>query len=134
MVAFQNSFITINYTPDTDILSVEWPDFEAETVLEVRNSINKIVDLLKNYDSKNLLIDVSKARISIPYADYNFIIKEFALNLLTTRVVKYARIMSSDPEREENVKSVRLENLYDFQYRDFKTTAEAISWLTGEIV
>ena len=134
MIAFQNSFISINFTPDTDILSVEWPDFEAETVLEVQNSINKIVDLLKSYDAKNLLIDVSKARISIPYADYNVIIKEFALNLRTTRVVKYARIMSSDPEREENVKSVRLEKLYDFQYRDFKTTDEAISWLTGEIV
>jgi uncharacterized protein YqgV (UPF0045/DUF77 family) len=132
MIVFQNSLIILNYTPDTDILSVDWPDFEPYEMVELKESLNKIIEILKSYDVKNLLIDASKARINMNDKEYFAVISEFAAKLRDTRMQRVARVMSSDPERERNVNIVRQENVLSYYFQDFKSRADALRWLSSQ--
>jgi DNA primase large subunit len=128
MIVYQNHLITLTYTPESDTLMIDWPDVESYTFPEVRESFQKIVEVLKNYDVKNLLLDASTGFIRLKYSEFLTLIREFATNLLQTRLQKFARVLPKDPEREESVKTIQKELANSYQYRDFKSKAAALRW------
>lgn len=130
MIAYKNSLITISFEPETDILFLDWTNFDKYTILEVEHSIHKLVEIINNYDVKNVLVDASKANIDITIEEYTGIINELVLELGQTRVEKLARIMTLDPIREEVYYKMRQAVNFPFEFEDFKTKDKALAWLT----
>jgi hypothetical protein len=132
MIIFQNSLITLDYLPDYDILSFDWPDIEPFEKEQFLYSMDKLIEMLKNYDVKNLLLDVSKSTVKIPYGEYQELLRDLAVKTGSTRVQRVARVTTVDPERETNVNLVREESNVHYQYQDFKTKEEALRWLISQ--
>ena len=65
MVLFDNSLIRLDYNPATDILEVEYPDLYDYLLSEIRRSIDTLLDTVKNYDVKRLLLDSTRTIISV---------------------------------------------------------------------
>ncbi|MFC5270360.1 hypothetical protein ACFPIB_07060 [Adhaeribacter terreus] len=132
MIVYQNSLITIAYMADTDILSVDLASFEPYAALEIKEAIQIVVETLSNYKNKYLLLDASKISTTMPDADYREVINHFVSVIGQTNLQKVARIITSDPLREEVVYTMR-ENLFlPFQLHDFVSKDEAMHWLTFE--
>ncbi|WP_026464023.1 hypothetical protein [Adhaeribacter aquaticus] len=136
MVLYQNNFIVLNYEPTTDILTVDWPQIESYLLHEVERSLQTLVDYVRNYDVKRLLIDAGKATSSpelVDSSEYKRIIMEFAINLNKTRLQKSARVVALDKNRETKTQKVAAEIVqqtgFAIQSKNFDTRAEAMAWL-----
>src|SRR5687768_3138784 len=101
MVLHQSSLITLDYDPATDILSLDWPDVKDFLVPEVERELKVLIDTIKHYDVKKLLIDTSKADVEVNGAEYQVFLTNFANTLKDTRLQKIARVGTSNPEREK---------------------------------
>lgn len=132
MILYQNSLMKMDYSPQTDILSVDWPSSDPYTLPEVKQTLNRLVEAIRNYDVKNLLLDSSKTKIGVSEAEYQFVIAQFQADLIKTRLQKIARIISVDVEREKRVEKMREENQSGIQLESFTSNAEALAWLTGK--
>jgi hypothetical protein len=131
MIVYQNSLITLNYTPETDVLLVEWPSFEPYAILEVMQTLQKLIEVINNYNVRNLLIDASKANINMTGEDYSAIFVELITDLENTHIQKLARVMTPDPLREEKVYTMRQQRIIPYDFRDFRTKEEALNWLVN---
>ncbi|GAA4310342.1 hypothetical protein [Nibribacter koreensis] len=137
MILFQNRLISLDYDPSTDVLSVDWPSVSAYDLLEVEQSLNTLVEYIRNYDVKRLLIDSTKAAISpeLDMVKYQAIVTEFAYRLIKTRLRKSARIMHADLVREtisrEIGEQVSKKANLTVENRNFANRAEALAWLTA---
>ena len=131
MVLHQSSLITLDYDPATDILSLDWPDVKDFLVPEVERELKVLIDTIKHYDVKKLLIDTSKARVEVNDTEYQAFISTFAEALKDTRLQKFARVGTSDPEREKLSDRARESsriNLF-MEFHSFNTRTEALAWL-----
>ena len=134
MILYQNGIIKLEYEPSVDVLSVEWPDFQELVMPEIKFSIKTLCESIRNYDVKNLLIDVSKSTINLAAAEYKLLMVQFVHDLMTTtRLQKMARIMTSDTEREKNINEIKDETDFSFQYKLFTNREDALSWLTQNV-
>ncbi|TXK26551.1 hypothetical protein FVR03_21760 [Pontibacter qinzhouensis] len=127
----QNNLIKLEYNPVTDILNVEWPNISADLLTEVKHTLKAIVDAIKHYDVKKLLINSQQTIIGISQSEYENILKSFSQDLNATRLQMVARIESKHLKRELLVKevSLQLKNTSNFEFQNFTTMTDAISWL-----
>ncbi|MBA9075437.1 MULTISPECIES: hypothetical protein [Rufibacter] len=132
MILYQSGFLTLDYDPATDILFVEWPDVHEFLVPEINQTLQILVDHLKSYDIKRLLVDASQAALEIPPQEYKEVLKEFGLNLMTTRLEKLARIITPNPAREHNVEEAKQEVGLTLRLQTFPDKQEALLWLEEE--
>lgn len=65
MVLFDNSLIKLDYDPATDILAVEYPDLHDFLLSEIKRSIDTLVDTVKHYDVKRLLLDSTRTVVAV---------------------------------------------------------------------
>ncbi|KAA3439450.1 hypothetical protein [Rufibacter hautae] len=133
MIIYQSGLITLDYDPATDILFINWPDVQDFLVPEIRQALLILVDHIKSYDIKNLLIDSSRASLDIPGTEYKEVIKEFGHNLMQTRLEKMARILTPNSTRENKVEEARQELRFPIPLRTFTDSKEAYSWLKGTL-
>jgi hypothetical protein len=129
MILYQSGLIKLDYDPAVDILFVEWPDFQVYTLSDVRMAINTLVETVRIYDIKKLLVDSSRTVIEVNEEEYRAVMADFARALMTTRLQKMARIMTSDPERESRVNAVKEEVKLSVAFQNFTDRAVAIEWL-----
>jgi hypothetical protein len=131
MLLYTSSLFTLNYDPTTDILSADWPDVKDFLVPEVNREIIVLIDNIKHYDVKKLLIDTSKAKIEVSSAEYQDFIAAFAVALKSTRLQKFARIGTNNPEREKITEQAKNSSGISevMEFRSFATKAEALDWL-----
>ncbi len=126
-----NNLIKLEYNPVTDILLVEWPDIFDYASAEMKQTLQAIVDTIKHYDVKKLLIDSRKSIIGISQAEYEALLKEFNKDLTNTRLQKIARLESENLTREAQVKELlpklKQKTLVDFG--TFASITEATNWL-----
>lgn len=137
MILFKNRLIILDYSPSMDVLSVEWPSVSAYDLPEVEQSLNTLVEHIRNYDVKRLLIDSTKAAIApeLDMVEYQAVVTEFAHKLIKTRLQKSARVMHTDLEREKISREIGEEvskkaNL-KLENRNFSNRVEALAWLTA---
>lgn len=57
--------ITLDYDPPTDILETSMPDIKEFALSEVSFCLGLIVESIRNYDIKHLLLDSSKSVIEV---------------------------------------------------------------------
>jgi hypothetical protein len=133
MILLQNSLIKLDYNPATDIMEVDYPDLQGFLLSEVKYSIGLMVDMIRNYDVKKMLIDVSKTIIDIEDEQSRQLSVYLAAELVRTRLQKMARIQPYDANKEvkaqENIKLIQGQGLIRYQVRSFTERQEALKWL-----
>ena len=110
MIILQNSFIKLGYDPLTAILSVDMPTVDTVNMPEVKPTLESIVEHVRDYDVKRLLVDARKTKVEVGEETYAFMVAEFSCELVATHLQKLARIVTSSPERENVVRKVYGEN------------------------
>ena len=129
MILFQNSLIKLIYNPATDILSVDMPSVNYDIATEYSRSLDIIVENVKNYDVKKLLIDASKSEIEIDLDKFADLITKFSLDLKASRLEKVSRVVSADQERENIVQQIIEEVQPVPLYNSFTDYKVAMGWL-----
>ena len=135
MILYQNALIVLDYNPSTDILSVEWLNIQPYNLPEIRHTLEMLVESIRNYDVKKLLIDGSKTTVSpeLDEAEYRNIVFKFVSDISKTRLQKSARITTPDQVREAKSKQLSAEAIKNthltIQSQDFATKSEALEWL-----
>ena len=131
MLLYQSSLFILDYDPATDILSLDWPDVKEFLVPAASQEVSVLIDSIKHYDVKKLLIDTSKAKVDVASSEYQKFISEFAQDLKSTRLQKFARVATTDPEREKMAEIARqTTNINEtIEFRNFASKDEARAWL-----
>jgi len=131
MVVYENSLITLTFAPETDTLLADWTNLELYSSLEVKQTVQKLIECLNNYNVKNLLINARKGNVGMNDDEYRAIVTGFLNELAKTNIKKLGRVMTSDPLREEKIYTLRQTEVFPFEFEDFRTREEALSWLTN---
>jgi len=128
-----NGIIKLDYNPTTDILVTSMPDVRQFGLSEVSFCLGLIVDSIKNYDIKYLLLDSSKSVVEVENEAYKAVTSKFVMDLMSTRLKKIARLGTTDPVREGKSTKVASElreqvNL-PVEFQNFNSQTEAMDWL-----
>ena len=130
MVVYENNSITITYAPETDSILVAWPGTEPYTLPEIKESLHKLLEIITNYNAKNLVIDAMNAKVNVDYQEYLQVVKNTMYELNKTHLQKVARVLSADPEREAIQDAANQNFRFNFQFQNFKSRAEAVKWIS----
>ena len=135
MILEQTSVITLDYNPATDILQVDYPDVVAFQLPEIERSLKLLVNAIRNYDVKKLLLDASKTTIEVSPEENTAVTLQLAADLVNTRLQKVARIQPADNQREtmaqNNINQVKLSGLLPYQLQTFTNKSDAMAWLVN---
>ncbi|NEM97646.1 hypothetical protein [Pontibacter burrus] len=134
MLLHKDGLIELNYEVANDILSMDWPDLTGFTMPEISYSIRKLIDTLRHYDIKYLLVNSQQSNVSeLTRAEYQRVLMEFVQQLMNTRLQKLARISTFDISREnvvDGIAEVALIQLgIQFEFRNFQYMEAALDWL-----
>ncbi|MFD3001963.1 hypothetical protein ACFS7Z_16440 [Pontibacter toksunensis] len=135
MILHQSSLITLDYNPATDILVVEYPDVHDFLLPHIRQSLAIMVEAIRNYDVKKLLLDASRTIIDVSEEENRQLTLQLAADLMHTRLQKVARIQPLNYVREtraqENINRIRQEGMLPYQLETFTSKAAAMDWLAS---
>lgn len=133
MVLFENSILRLDYDPASDILDVEYPDLHDFMLFEIKRTIDTLVDTVKHYDVKRLLLDSTRTVSSVSEEESREIAMYLAAGLATTRVQKVARVQSPsaavETRAQNNVQHIIKMQPFPFQLQNFTGKADAVAWL-----
>lgn len=133
MVLFESSIVKLEYDPATDIIEVAYPDLHTYLLPEIKYTIDVMVDIIKSYDIKKLMLDSSRTAIAVSDEESREVATYLAKGIATTRVQKVARLQSPTQEVEtvaqNNIKSLEQTQLLPFQLQNFSDRTDAITWL-----
>jgi hypothetical protein len=123
----------MDYNPATDILSVDYPDLENLLLPTIKHSLLALVEAIKSYDVKKLLLDASRTVVSVSEEENREVTIKLASELAKTRLEKVARVQPVDPMHETraqaNINRIKQAGLLPYQLQTFSTREEAIKWL-----
>ncbi len=131
MILYQNALIKLDYNPATDILFVDMPSINYGIVPEFRRALDIILENVRAYDVKKLLVDARKSVIDMEQEDYSALVARFAGDLKATRLVRGARVISPNTDREKIVKEVVSSTEPGFLFKTFTDAIEAEKWLNS---
>jgi hypothetical protein len=135
MILFENSIVKLDYDPATDIVDVAYPDLHGYLLPEIKHTITTMVDHIKNYDIKRLLLDSTKTLVSVSEEESREIATFLAAGIMRTRVEKVARVQSPSEDVEQraqsNIRHLKQAQQLPFELRNFTSKAEAVAWLKG---
>ena len=133
MILYKNSVIKLDYNPATDIVHVQYPDLYDYLLPEIIHSINILIDTVRNYDIKYLLLDGRQTVSATKTEEGREIALHLAASLAKTRLTKLARLQSYSPEVEDrakaNVKAIHSTMALPYELKDFTDEGEALAWL-----
>ncbi|PVY43143.1 hypothetical protein [Pontibacter virosus] len=133
MILFENSIIKLDYNPATDIIAVEYPDLHQYLLPEIKHTIDIMVDIIKSYDIKKLLLDSRRTLIDVTEEESREIASYMAAGVMKTRIQKVARIQSPSEKIEKtseaNIKHISETHALPFQLLNFTNKEAAIEWL-----
>ena len=136
MILFKNSVISLNYNPAADILEVGYPDLHGFLLSEIKHSIDIMIDNVRNYDVKRVLLDSTKTVISVSEEESRQVALYLAAGLMRTRVQKVARLQSAsnavETTAQGNIKHIRETQALPFDLKNFTSRAEAVAWLASQ--
>lgn len=133
MVLFDNSLIRLDYDPATDILVVEYPDLHDFLLTEIKRSIDTLVDTVKHYDVKRIMLDSTRTIISVSDEESREIALYLTAGLMRTRISKVARVQSPsatvEATAEGNIRHIKESISLPFDLQNFTNRKEAVEWL-----
>jgi hypothetical protein len=125
-----NKFLRLDYNPTNDVLFVEWPNMHDYSMPEVNYIIEELVETVRSYDIKRILTDTRQSVVTIPMDEYAKVINRLAMVLATTRLQKFARLQTPDPERNTIASNAAALVVGSIAFRSFDSADEAVAWLT----
>ncbi|QMU30411.1 hypothetical protein [Adhaeribacter radiodurans] len=132
-MVLHDGIITLDYNPAQDVLITSMPDIKTFGLSEVSYCLGLIVEYIRNYDIKKLLLDSSNSVVEVEDEAYKTITTQFALNLMNTRLKKLARVGTTNTNREESSakisQEIKQELNLPIEYKSFNGKAEAMEWL-----
>ncbi|WP_210489217.1 hypothetical protein [Rufibacter aurantiacus] len=129
MIIYNSAFLTLDFDPSMDILSVTMQPMSDILVPEINRSFAIIVENARNYDIKRLLFDARETRVDVQEEVFAPVLTQFVLDLAATRVQKVARVSSTSVFREHVVRKVFNNNVLPIQFESFSEIEPAIEWL-----
>ncbi|MBJ6118340.1 hypothetical protein JAO76_09065 [Pontibacter sp. BT310] len=133
MLLHKDGLIELKYDVVLDILSLKWPDMSGMTLPEIEFSLQKLIDTLRHYDIKNLLIDSRESKTDLDNEEHLALMLRFSEYLTSTRLKKMARLATTDLNRENIVDYAVGETNnrlgITFEIRNFADEAGALKWL-----
>ncbi|MBC5775300.1 hypothetical protein H8S95_14570 [Pontibacter sp. KCTC 32443] len=133
MILHKDGLILMDYDVASDILVVKWLASKTSSSSELSYTMKLLVDKIRSYDIKNLLIDAREDVIGITDEEYVEINMTFAQNLASTRLQRVARLGTTNTNREnfvqelaEDVQALPEANVV---YQEFQDETIAIQWL-----
>lgn len=126
-----NKFLKLDYNPTIDVLLIEWPNMHEYTLPEVHYIIDEVVGAVKHYDIKRILNDTRNSEVLMGMHEYAQIVYELAIKLGATRLEKFAKLLTTDPNRETVANNAAALVSDTIQYRAFGSLEEALDWLTA---
>ncbi|WP_162426828.1 hypothetical protein [Pontibacter pudoricolor] len=133
MLLHKDGLIELKYDVVQDILFLRWPDMSGMTMPEIEFSLKKLIDTLRHYDIKNLLIDSRESKADLDKEEHRALMLRFSEYLTSTRLKKMARLATTDLHRE-NVVDHAVEEATNrlgitFEFRNFADEAGALKWI-----
>jgi hypothetical protein len=133
MILIDNGVVKLDYDPATDILHVNYPDLHGYLVPEINYNIDLIVDQVRSYDIKYLLLDARQTVVSIDAEASRKVAVYLASSLTKTRLKKVARVASPNPalekRSESTIQTITTTIELPYQLNSFTEVEEAINWL-----
>lgn len=133
MLIHRDGFIELNYDAATDILTVSWPDISDSQGYGIKHALGKLVETIRYYDIKKLIIDSRFNKVYIQEQEYTELMKGFHQELSFTRLEKAARLGSLDVSREEKASKHAAHIVEQFKpafaFRNFSRSSDALDWL-----
>ncbi|TPE41047.1 hypothetical protein [Pontibacter mangrovi] len=135
MILFENSIVVLAYSPATDIVEIKYPDLHGYLLPEIKHTIRNMVQVIKNYDVKRVLLDSTRTHVSVSDEESREVATFLATELAKTRVERVARLKSASDRVEKlavaNMGVIKLSGSIPFLLENFTTKEEAMAWLTG---
>jgi hypothetical protein len=132
MIIFKNGFITLDYDPATDILSFPMPSVNDVVMPEMKRCLGVIVEHVRNYDVKKVLLDARETYIGVEEESYCAVITEFYHALAATRLQKVARLVTPGSEREKIIRNIFEDVHFPMEVQWFAEAAPAKQWLKAK--
>lgn len=131
MVLHTDRYFEHIYDVKHDLVCVKWPTIESLYLPEILNSIRVLVENIKNYNIRHLLIDATETKAHSSNEDANKVVYELLTGLGKTHLEKLARVESAIPERESVLKQMipEVAPQVNFEIKFFKDIAGALNWL-----
>ncbi len=133
MILFENSIIKLDYNPATDILVVKHPDLHGYLVPEIKYSISILMETVRNYDIRKVLLDSSDTVVSASPEESREVSLSLAAGFMQTRIMKLARVQSQSESvetlAEGNIANIQQTYSLPFLLQNFPTKEEALVWL-----
>ncbi|NEM97699.1 hypothetical protein [Pontibacter burrus] len=133
MILLENSLFKLHYNPVTDILEATYPDFYDFLFTEIKDHMDKMVEIIHNYDIKRVLLNLTSSILSVNHEQNLALSSQLLLGIEKTRVEKLARLEAENDAGETSMyysieHLLRTENP-PFQVKVFSTRDEALNWL-----
>ncbi len=136
MKLFSNGFFQLDYSAATDILSMKLPDMQTAGLSEAEHCFDTMLEHVKNYHVKNLMLDSTNANVNVGDEEYHDLIFRVSMKLKETRLQKVARLNSAKEDLEKNAVKVQqqvLSTMPDtYKIRNFNNPEDAVNWLTDK--
>ncbi len=133
MILLENSILQLEYNPATDILRVRYPDLQRYHLSEIKHSLQVMVETIRNYDVRKLMLDASTTSVEIDDEQNRQLTLELAGMLAKTRLLKVARVRPFVAEVEtraqQNIEVARAAGLLTYEVGTFTSCEEAMRWL-----
>ena len=119
----------LNLEPANSLMEVNWPNFEAYSVDETKLALSRLVNTVKTYEVRKLLVDASNAKLNAETEDYEEIIRHYTSLLQETNLEKIARLVTDVPERENRSRKLQKYIPASIQIQNFENSTDARAWL-----
>jgi len=133
MKLFDNGYIKLEYDTDTQVLIAPCPDIEHLNLMLVHKAFTQVVQSITEHHIHKLLLDASDSKIDVSVDDHRLVVDQFVEDLKTSPLKQLARIISANKEHEESLaiylNEKQAKSPLPFEVKNFKTKAEALSWL-----
>ena len=133
MILYQDSLLELDYDLSTDVLYVNWPNLTEANIPYLNIAINELLDAIKHYDIKKLLIDSSTSLVEIPDELYRPLIFSFISQLKNTRLHRMARVTPENTSREARLQGytqqMQAEDMFSYETGEFLSKEQALAWL-----
>lgn len=134
MILHSDRYFEHLYDVKLDMVCVKWPTIETLYLPEILNSVNLLVENIKNYNIRNLLVDASNTQAHSSREDADQVVSAFISGLEKSRLEKLARVESAVQERESVLKLMmpEINKNSTFEIRFFKDLGSALKWLENQ--
>lgn len=130
MILFEHSAVRLDYDPTTDIKVVEYPDLHDYLLPEIKCSVDKIVEVIRNDVIKNLMLDSTRTVFTVGEDQSKGVAMYLAAGIMKTRVQKMARVQSLVEPVEKrahgNIKYIQESQPLPFKLQNFTDRSVAL--------